>query len=98
MWTCPIVFLSANPAMCIFMTGLYRSSEVILGGIVGVMLHIMAEAIIRHSIKLRHPNASDETQDNNLPFFTLFARSVVPCFLFIRTISITVNIPQETKS
>ena len=64
MWTCPIVFLSANPMTSIFITGLYRSSEVILGSIVGVMLHTVAEAIIRHSIKLHPPDASDENQDS----------------------------------
>ena len=57
MWTCPIVFFSANPMTSIFITGLYRSSEVILGGIVRVMLHTVAEVIIRHSIKLHPPDS-----------------------------------------
>ena len=39
--------------------------EVILGGIVGIMLQTVAEAIIRHSIKLHPPDASDENQDGH---------------------------------
>ena len=65
MWTCPMAFLSANPTTPIFITGLYRSSEVILGGTVGVMLHNMAEAIIRYNFKLHPPNALDKNKDNH---------------------------------
>ena len=65
MWKCPIVFLSVNPMTSVFITGLYRSSEVTLGGIVGVMLHNAAEAVIRHSIKLHPTDTSDENQDSH---------------------------------
>jgi hypothetical protein len=39
--------------------------EVILGGIVGIMLQTVAEAIIRHSIKLHPPDSSDETPNSH---------------------------------
>lgn len=47
MWTGPIVFLTADPGMPLFMVGLYRGAEVLLGGLVGAALHTIAEAVIR---------------------------------------------------
>lgn len=47
MWTCPIVFLTATPGTPIWEVGLFRGSEVLLGGAVGVMLHIVSEAALR---------------------------------------------------
>jgi len=46
MWTCPIVFLTAEPTASTAMVGLYRGSEVILGALIGAVLHCLAEAII----------------------------------------------------
>ena len=46
MWTCPIVFLTAEPGVPTAMVGLYRGSEVILGALIGAVLHWLAEAII----------------------------------------------------
>jgi uncharacterized membrane protein YccC len=47
MWTSPIVFLTADPATPLILAGLYRGAEVLLGGTIGAMLHVMAEAVIR---------------------------------------------------
>lgn len=50
MWTCPIVFLTATPGTPIWEVGLYRGSEVLLGGAVGAVLHVVSEAVIRCAI------------------------------------------------
>lgn len=50
MWTCPIVFLTATPDLPLWQIGIYRGAEVLLGGIVGALLHQLAEIIIRRAI------------------------------------------------
>ena len=47
MWTCPIVFLTAVPATPLYVAGYYRGAEVLLGGVVGALLHVVAELAIR---------------------------------------------------
>ena len=51
MWTCPIVFLTAEPGVTTAMVGLYRGSEVILGALIGAVLHWLAEAIIEALVR-----------------------------------------------
>lgn len=46
MWTCPIVLLTAAPSESIAMVGLYRGSEVILGGLLGGGIHYIADRVI----------------------------------------------------
>lgn len=46
MWTVPIVLLTANTFTPIVTAGIYRGSEVILGGIVGGMFHLVTERIV----------------------------------------------------
>jgi uncharacterized membrane protein YgaE (UPF0421/DUF939 family) len=48
MWTTPIVFLTAhgNPPVPIWTAGIDRATEVVVGGIVGALLHALAEQII----------------------------------------------------
>lgn len=43
MWTAPIVFIMQSPQESLVMAGLWRASEVILGGLVGAALHIVFE-------------------------------------------------------
>lgn len=50
MWTCPIVFLTATPALPLWQVGIYRGAEVLLGGIVGALLHQFSEIIIRRFV------------------------------------------------
>jgi uncharacterized membrane protein YccC len=50
MWTSPIVFLMADPATPLIVVGLYRGTEVLLGGTIGAMLHVIAEAVIRRIV------------------------------------------------
>jgi uncharacterized membrane protein YccC len=50
MWTCPIVFLTAAPATPLLAAGYYRGAEVLLGGIVGALLHVFAELAITRLI------------------------------------------------
>ena len=47
MWTCPIVFLTADASTPIAVAGLYRGTEVVLGAAVGGALHVVAEVVIR---------------------------------------------------
>lgn len=46
MWTCPIVFLTAAPDLPLWRVGLNRGIEVMLGGIVGISLHLLTEILI----------------------------------------------------
>ena len=46
MWTCPIVFLSADRGMPLRMVGFYRGAEVLVGGLLGAALHWISERII----------------------------------------------------
>jgi uncharacterized membrane protein YccC len=59
MWTGPIVFLTADPAMPLFMVGLYRGAEVLLGGLIGAALHTIAEAMIRGMFGRVGPNPAE---------------------------------------
>ncbi|OLP54686.1 hypothetical protein BJF92_12720 [Rhizobium rhizosphaerae] len=54
MWTCPIVFLTATPGLPIWEVGLLRGAEVLLSGVVGILLHVAAEWVIR--LLLRREN------------------------------------------
>ena len=62
MWTGPIVFLTADPGMPLFMVGLYRGTEVLLGGLVGAALHTIAEAVIRGMFGRAGPDPADLPQ------------------------------------
>ncbi|WP_337268476.1 FUSC family protein [Oryzifoliimicrobium ureilyticus] len=46
MWTCPIVFLTATPGVPLWEVGASRGAEVLLGGIVGAVLHFVAECVV----------------------------------------------------
>lgn len=46
MWTCPIVFLSTDAATPLAVVGFQRGAEVLLGGIVGALLHGLSEMVI----------------------------------------------------
>lgn len=46
MWTCAIVLLTAKPPDSMFMTGIYRGSEVILGGLIGSTLHLATDRLL----------------------------------------------------
>lgn len=46
MWTAPIVFFSHEPGTSLVVAGYARGSEVVLGGIVGALIHWAAERII----------------------------------------------------
>ncbi len=46
MWTCPIVFVMVTPGTPILDVGLYRGAEVLLGGAIGFVLHLLCEAIL----------------------------------------------------
>ncbi|WP_127168396.1 hypothetical protein [Xanthomonas sp. BRIP62415] len=41
------VFLTGDPESSYLLVGVYRGTEVLLGGITGALLHVMAEAVIR---------------------------------------------------
>ncbi len=62
MWTCPIVFLTATPDLPLWRVGLYRGTEVMLGGAVGALLHLIAEPLIRKVVYTR--KAGDGAADN----------------------------------
>lgn len=46
MWTCPIVFLSSDAATPLAVVGFQRGAEVLLGGVVGALLHGLSEMVI----------------------------------------------------
>ncbi|MCD2171888.1 FUSC family protein [Rhizobium sp. C4] len=46
MWTAPIVFFSLEPGTSLVVAGYARGSEVILGGVIGAIVHWIAERII----------------------------------------------------
>jgi uncharacterized membrane protein YgaE (UPF0421/DUF939 family) len=46
MWTVPIVLLTASPLTPIIAAGFYRGSEVVLGGVVGGIFHLVTERIV----------------------------------------------------
>ncbi len=46
MWTCPIVFLSADHGTPLLMVGFYRGAEVLLGGLTGALLHLISEVAL----------------------------------------------------
>ena len=62
MWTCPIVFLTATPDLPLWRVGLYRGTEVMLGGVVGALLHLLAETVIGRVVS--HRKVTDGTGDN----------------------------------
>lgn len=49
MWTCPIVFLTVTPGTPLWEVGLFRGAEVLLGGLVGAVLHSLAELVIQRA-------------------------------------------------
>jgi uncharacterized membrane protein YccC len=59
MWTGPIVFLTVDPGMPLYMVGLYRGTEVFLGGLVGAALHAVSEAVIRGLFGRTGPDPAD---------------------------------------
>ena len=62
MWTCPIVFLTATPDLPLWRVGLYRGTEVMLGGVIGALLHLLAEIVISKTVYSR--KVTDVTADN----------------------------------
>jgi len=46
MWTCPTVLLTAHSPVPTLVVGIYRGSEVVLGGLVGGVLRWGAEKIV----------------------------------------------------
>jgi len=46
MWTCPVIFLTAEPLRPIFMIAVHRGSEVILGAVIGWIFHWVAEMVV----------------------------------------------------
>jgi Fusaric acid resistance protein-like len=54
MWTCPIILLKTQVSEPIVLVALHRGSEVILGAIVGWMIHWVAEVVVDASAKRRH--------------------------------------------
>ncbi len=46
MWTCPLVFLETDPATPMLVVGFQRGAEVLLGGVVGAVLHWISEVVI----------------------------------------------------
>jgi uncharacterized membrane protein YgaE (UPF0421/DUF939 family) len=46
MWTCAIVLLTAKPPDSMLLTGIYRGSEVVLGGLIGGTLHQATEKLL----------------------------------------------------
>lgn len=49
MWTCPIVLLTVTPGTPLWEAGLFRGAEVLLGGLVGAVLHSLAELVIEQA-------------------------------------------------
>jgi len=45
-WTCPIIFLTAQPDMPMVMVAFYRASEVMLGAVIGWVFHWAAEVAV----------------------------------------------------
>jgi uncharacterized membrane protein YccC len=68
MWTCPIVFLSSDRATPLSMVGFYRGMEVLVGGLVGAVLHWISEKIIAAMAREKQaPTAAENSQaDMNL--------------------------------
>jgi uncharacterized membrane protein YccC len=46
MWTCAIILLTAKSSDPMYMTALYRGSEVILGGLIGSLLHLATDKLL----------------------------------------------------
>ena len=46
MWTCPIILLTAQPALPILVVALRRGSEVILGALIGWAFHGLVELLV----------------------------------------------------
>lgn len=40
MWTCPIVILTSRPNIPVYWAGLWRGSEIAVGGAVGIAIHV----------------------------------------------------------
>lgn len=47
MWTAPVLFFARDPGMSLFLAGVWRGAEVLLGGLTGALLHMIFERIIR---------------------------------------------------
>jgi hypothetical protein len=61
MWTCPIVFLSTDAATPLAVVGFQRGAEVLLGGIVGALLHGLSEIVIS-AVVAREPEKPEATK------------------------------------
>jgi uncharacterized membrane protein YccC len=46
MWTCPLIFLTAEPSRPMYMIAVYRGTEVILGVVIGWVFHYAAETVV----------------------------------------------------
>lgn len=67
MWTCPIVFLTATPDLPFWRVGVYRGAEVMLGGVVGAVLHLAAEMVIGRLVYRPKATADAATNERDLP-------------------------------
>ena len=65
MWTCPIILLKTQVSEPIVLVALHRGSEVILGAIVGWMIHWVVEVVVDAFAKRRH--ASEANSENGRP-------------------------------
>jgi len=66
MWTCPIVFLTSDKATPLLMVGLYRGAEVLLGGLLGAVLHWVSEKLIAVVVRERRTEGVKATAGLNL--------------------------------
>jgi hypothetical protein len=46
MWTCPLIFLTAEPSRPMYMIAVYRGTEVILGAVIGWVFHYTAGMVV----------------------------------------------------
>jgi uncharacterized membrane protein YccC len=65
MWTCPIILLKTQVSETIVLVALHRGSEVILGAIVGWIIHWVVEVAVDAFAKRRH--ASETNSENRRP-------------------------------
>lgn len=47
MWTCPIIFLTADPGTPLLTTSVHRGAEVLIGAAIGAALHLVAHGVRR---------------------------------------------------
>lgn len=65
MWTTVIVLLTASPSVPVGMAGVYRGAEVILGGLVSGLFHLVAERIAV-TVNWTETDGEKHVQDSSL--------------------------------